>query len=594
VLRGDYVGSLTCKGCHADIYEQWIHSPMHGMTRDAKEQPIVAPFDGSTFRFMGDMAVMEQRDGRRYVRVVSKHDGDELYRITKLIGGRYRFDYVGVEVADMTRGAPALSGERVLPVSYLLFDKQWRYKGYSVMEPERPGLRRGPLWRTTCIFCHNTEPYFSVTLDELFGPHSPGYQGSASIALPADKRFRFEVTNTSELRRAVDDELGFLGAPPARPADDARTLLALLMRRTRERFDGSRLVELGIGCEDCHGAARQHVEDPGHVHPTFNVESDFMRVRAPGGGAPTRAQNINRTCERCHTVLFSGYPWTWEGHELRRDPGGSSITSGEARNFLLSPCSRELSCASCHDPHTRDSEQTLDALAGPKGTRLCTSCHRSLASSAAVAAHTHHPLGSAGSQCLNCHMPKKNMGLDYSLTRYHRIGSPTDRDRVQGDRPLECALCHADKSVAFLVSTMERWYKKRYDRAALERLYGPDLSVNAIVATLERGKAHEKAVAIAVAGQNKMHAALPLVVDELDDPYPLIRYYAQKAIGEIVGQKPPLDMQLPGDELRAQAKQWLAARGAVRIDAAEPRRRPRRTDNPNPSPTTSNPAPLPR
>ena len=52
-------------------------------------------------------------------------------------------------------------------------------------------------------------------------------------------------------------------------------------------------------------------------------------------------------------------------------------------------------------------------------------------------------------------MPKKNTGLGYQLTRYHRIGSPTDAARVEKDRPLECALCHADKSVASLVSTME-------------------------------------------------------------------------------------------------------------------------------------------
>ena len=64
-------------------------------------------------------------------------------------------------------------------------------------------------------------------------------------------------------------------------------------------------------------------------------------------------------------------------------------------------------------------------------------------------------------------MPKKNMGLDYALTRYHRIGSPTDPARVERDRPLECALCHADKSVDALVGTMEPWWGKRYDREAL-------------------------------------------------------------------------------------------------------------------------------
>ena len=63
-------------------------------------------------------------------------------------------------------------------------------------------------------------------------------------------------------------------------------------------------------------------------------------------------------------------------------------------------------------------------------------------------------------------MPRKNMGLGYDLTRYHRIGSPDRPGRVERDRPLECALCHVD-SVGELVGSMERWWGKRYDRGAL-------------------------------------------------------------------------------------------------------------------------------
>ena len=108
-------------------------------------------------------------------------------------------------------------------------------------------------------------------------------------------------------------------------------------------------------------------------------------------------------------------------------------------------------------------------------------------------------------------MAKKNMGLDYALIRYHRIGSPTDPRRVLGDRPLECALCHADRSVEELVSTMERWWGKRYDRAALRALYGDDLTVNALRATLALGKPHEQAVAIAVLGQSGDRTAIPAI-----------------------------------------------------------------------------------
>ena len=97
-------------------------------------------------------------------------------------------------------------------------------------------------------------------------------------------------------------------------------------------------------------------------------------------------------------------------------------------------------------------------------------------------------------------MPKKNMGLGYALTRYHRIGLPDDPARVERDRPIECALCHADKTVAELVGKMERWWGRKYDRAALANLYGT-VDARPLQATLMRGKAHEQAVARRGAGR---------------------------------------------------------------------------------------------
>src|SRR5688572_25364821 len=126
-------------------------------------------------------------------------------------------------------------------------------------------------------------------------------------------------------------------------------------------------------------------------------------------------------------------------------------------------------------------------------------------------------------------MPRKNMGLGYDLVRYHRIGSPTDRERVEGDRPLECALCHADRSVETLVLTMERWWGKRYNRRALRALYGPDLRALALDATLLRGKPHEQAVAIGVIGRQRLATRAPLLVEALDNEYPLVRFYAKNA-----------------------------------------------------------------
>src|SRR5207249_8859954 len=124
-------------------------------------------------------------------------------------------------------------------------------------------------------------------------------------------------------------------------------------RETRERFDERNLVELGIGCEACHNGSKAHADDPAK-RPSFELESKVLRVEGPRtkGAEPTRASWINRTCARCHTVLFSEYPYTWEGGLRSRSPGGSHINSGEARDFILGGCADRMACPTCHDPHS--------------------------------------------------------------------------------------------------------------------------------------------------------------------------------------------------------------------------------------------------
>jgi predicted CXXCH cytochrome family protein len=188
-----------------------------------------------------------------------------------------------------------------------------------------------------------------------------------------------------------------------------------------------------------------------------------------------------------------------------------------------------MSCTNCHDPHGGDTPAAMRRLSSPEGNGKCTSCHAQLADRERARAHSHHDPAGAGGACIACHMPRKNMGLDGALTSYHRIGSPTDPARVLGDRPLECALCHADRSVASLVDSMEKLWPVRYPRQRLTELYG-SLDANVLRATLERGKAHEQAVAIGVLGEAKARDAAPLVARQLSNEYPLVREWARRAL----------------------------------------------------------------
>jgi predicted CXXCH cytochrome family protein len=558
VLRRDYVGSAACAGCHAQVFEAWSRSPMHRMTRDVATTKVSAPFDGRSLRLGADEARLSLLEGQRFL-ALSRAGKQSLFRVTKVIGGRYREDFVGAQVSPDAPFGTVLDAERVLPVSFLRFDGTLRYKGYSVMVRERPGLEAGLVWQQACVLCHNTAPQLTALYDELHGPGAPSYQGSASSELPEDRSFRYVIDDAEGLRHALEEELHFLGAQGGLPRHSQHALQTAIAN-TRERFAERHLVELGVGCESCHGGARAHAEAPQRVRTSFAAVSPFFHVETAAGGELTPAQQLNRACAKCHTVLFSQYPYTWEGGLRRQDPGGSTTNSGEARDFLLGGCASQLACTHCHDPHGQDSPGKLEQLGRASGNRVCTGCHSGFSGETALKAHTHHLPASEGSACLNCHMPKKNMGLAYEFTRYHRIGSPTDDARVLGDRPLDCALCHADRSVDQIVSTMERWWGKRYDRARLRRLYGADLSKNPLRLTLLGGHPHEQALAADAAVRQQLDDTTDAIASLLSSEYPLVRYFARHSLERRFGEPMALEMSLPGRELEQAGRAWLLAR----------------------------------
>ncbi|MCA1663192.1 MAG: hypothetical protein LC659_02770, partial [Myxococcales bacterium] len=233
ILRRDYAGSKACEGCHADEYDKFMAAPMHNMTRLPSQSVPAAPFDGGVFRFKDDEVRFSTRGGDRLMTIASASLGTRTYRVTRVIGGHYREDFAGVE-----EGGRDGKTERILPATWSIAKRAWRYKGYSVMGPERPGLRPGGVWNRTCIFCHNTIPYFDDLLGALSDPKIGPYQGEVvDPLLPVERRARYEITDAAALRRAVADELGVIGARPrAQEASD-------LLRAIRAKFDGSHLVE---------------------------------------------------------------------------------------------------------------------------------------------------------------------------------------------------------------------------------------------------------------------------------------------------------------------------------------------------------------
>ncbi|MCX5741567.1 MAG: hypothetical protein NT062_03605, partial [Proteobacteria bacterium] len=240
ILRADYAGSPACEDCHHDVYAAWAASPMRNMTRDAKTATVRAPFDGASLSVGPDTATMTTEAGQR-VMTHATPTGTTRFAITKIVGGRYREDFVGV---DLDRpGSP----ERVLPATYVFATRSWRYKGYSVMVKERPAMSSRGAWSQECLPCHNTLPLATMLYDELYGPGLPAYQGKLSDRLlPTTTMWSARALDDAKLTEAIGAEVDFLGGQ--RPqAGGLRPMLAHAAATTNEQLDGPHLVELGIG-----------------------------------------------------------------------------------------------------------------------------------------------------------------------------------------------------------------------------------------------------------------------------------------------------------------------------------------------------------
>jgi hypothetical protein len=305
--------------------------------------------------------------------------------------------------------------------------------------------------------------------------------------------------------------------------------------------------------------------------PRIAPRADFLDVRTSAGRrrrAPCSSTAPARAATRCCSRAIPS-------------PGRAGSATAHAGWQLRAPRARPgISCSAvrgatwparlCHDPHALDKPEHLAELATPCGQPRLPACHTSLASTPRrFADHAHHLPTGPRVRASPATCPARTW-RSTTLTRYHRIGSPTDRERVEGDRPLECALCHADKSVAALVGDMERLWGKHYDRASCARST-EILKGNALLATLERGRPHEQVAAAMVLAEHKVNSAAPQVARLLTSPYPLARRFAAQALAPCwTSLAPSMSMPLP-----RKYRQALAGCGVRPVGCARGCTRPR-------------------
>jgi hypothetical protein len=169
-----------------------------------------------------------------------------------------------------------------------------------------------------------------------------------------------------------------------------------------------------------------------------------------------------------------------------------------------------------------------------RGDAGCLQCHPAFAD--ALEEHTHHPAGSEGSRCYNCHMPNTVYGM-LKATRDHEVRSPSAQETLASGRPNACNLCHLDRTLEWTSQQLESWYgieppeitDPEHQRTALGPLQ------------LLRGNAVQRAFIAWHMGWDPAREASgedwipPLLAQLLEDPYPAVRQIADRSLRSIEG-----------------------------------------------------------
>ncbi|MBG85514.1 MAG: C cytochrome precursor [Verrucomicrobiales bacterium] len=505
-----YAGSDSCRDCHEHNHQTWFESWHRTMTQEARLDNIIGNFDNvSLTNGHGQSVDLFKRDGRAWFR---KRFKDILFIGQNTSREEYPIVMMTGSHHMQIYWYPA-GKERTLammPVVYLKEDQRWVPRNSVFLMPPDGGYYVNEISR------------WNFTC------------------------LKCHSTNPDPAH--LTDGLG------------------------RQRYD-TRVSELGITCESCHGPGADHVKI--HSAKDKSTVADLVdRIVDPGVMDNKKSSQV---CGACHSVSnlhtnddrWRDYKPGMDFHAKRELQDGKYAGSGDVvdedshqqvtfwpdgmvrvsgREFsglAITDCytKGELSCMSCHSVHQDRNdprppkEWANDQMQRDKyGNKACVQCHES--KEFETPAHTHHAAGSSGSLCYNCHMPHTTYGLVKAI-RSHTIKSPSVRETLNVGRPNACNLCHLDKPLAWTSKHLHEWYgheqpkfKSEHEEVAqsvLETLRG-DASLRALAAWHMSWKP-------AVEASKAETWVQPYLARLLKDPYDAVRYIAARSLRTFDGHR---------------------------------------------------------
>ena len=399
--RPAYVDNQLCIGCHQEAGKAWRQSHHFMAMAPPTPETVRGDFDNAVFRHQGVTTRFFRRDGKYFVHT----DGPD----GKMADFEVKYTF-GVD--PLQQVLIETDGGRLQPLTIAWDTQKKRWFHLYPHEKAPPGdvmhwTGRYQTGNTMCIACHTT-----------------GYE----------KRY------------------------------DAKA----------DRFD-TRWKEPNVSCQSCHGAGERHVawaQKVGAAASAPGAAASAPRdVGLPVDFRSAGAKGEVEVCAACHSRRSELTPTPMAGEPLldnylpaRLSPGLYHADGQQRDEVYVYGSFRQsrmyahgVRCTDCHDAHTSKLKRA--------GNAVCLQCHTQPANerfpSAAGAydtpAHHFHKEGSAGAQCVACHMPSKNyMQVHARPDHSMRVPRP-DLSAVTG-APDACTNCHTGKPSSWAAAAIERWY----------------------------------------------------------------------------------------------------------------------------------------
>lgn len=452
-----YVGSDACRQCHQGQHQSWHASYHRTMTQPITPETAPAAIFDSRVEMLGQEFVFK-RQGDEFLVTLNDPilNGKRVTRRLVLMTGSHHAHVFWYESGfDKT---PAQ-----LQVMYLIDRQRWiPRKSFFLRPPHLEKENELGRWNEICSNCHSTHPRmrpdenhltwdtrvsdFGISCEACHGP------GEAHIAYHRlDDSVRTGDTS-SVTADSADVEQANVQADPSIPRSAVDPIVNPLELPADKQSDL---------CGQCHGMMMVSVDDAAELDEFYThgrkfrpgdqlEQADFLRVvRA------SKEQQQSDTFRR-----FDAQPGAVVGHFW--PDGEMRVTGRDYTGMIESKCFQqgELSCMSCHTMHQLDESLQDDwkddqLISGMRGDAACLQCHPKYQQLGSE--HTHHPIDSAGSRCMNCHMPHTVYGIQ-KTSRSHTISSPAVATTLETGRPNACNLCHLDHTLEQTANQLTEWY----------------------------------------------------------------------------------------------------------------------------------------